>query len=529
MSIDPQLIRSESHREIGSLIQRDAGVLIERWRQRALAEEPNARRVYQPALLDHLPTFLWTLGRTLSESGPLETGQHCLVAAVHGDQRWDSGWSLPEVVRDYQILRLVILEYLEEALDRPLSGREAMAVGLALDEAITASVGMYVKNREEYLLQVEQARAVEQEKAHQELRRWEEIFQSASWGVAVLAVDNTLQAVNQAFARMHGHTEEEKLHGKPLVELVAPGCRDEWAGHVRTADGDGQQVYEILHLRKDGTSLPVLVNLTTCKDQDGAVLYRAASFQDITDRKRLEEALRDQAEALQASDRRKDEFLATLAHELRNPLAPILNSVQLLHLLGPVTPTLQQVRDILERQTKQMARLVDDLLDLSRVARGLLQLRRERLDLAAVVKQAVQTSEPSIQSREQQLTVTLPEGPLPLEADQARLVQVLVNLLNNAAKYTDPGGRIDLRVERAGNEAVVRLTDTGVGIPPEMLPRVFELFTQVEESRERSQGGLGIGLALVRRLVELHGGTVMATSAGLGHGSEFVVRLPLAP
>jgi PAS domain S-box-containing protein len=527
MSIDPQLIRSESHQEIGTLIQRDAAVLIERWRQRALAEEPNARRVYQSALLDHLPTFLWTLGRSLSESGPLETGQHCLLAAAHGEQRWDNGWSLPEVVRDYQILRLVLLEHLEEALERSLSAREAMAVGLALDEAITASIGMYVKNREEYVQKVEQARLAEERKAQEELRRWEEIFQSAGWGVAVLAPDNTLQAVNRAFARMHGHGADE-LRGKPLAELIAPAARDEWAVHVRAAEDDGQQVYEIPHLRKDGTAFPVLVNLTSFRDQGGAVRYRAASFQDITDRKRLEEALRQKAEALLATDRRKDEFLATLAHELRNPLAPILNSVQLLQLLGPVTPTLQQVREILERQTRHMARLVDDLLDLSRVARGLVQLRRERLDLAVVVRQAVQTSTPQVEARQHRLTVRLPEEPLPLEADQARLVQVLVNLLNNSAKYTDPGGTIDLLVEREGNEAVVRVRDTGVGIPPDMLPRVFDLFTQVEESRDRSQGGLGIGLALVKRLVELHGGTVAAHSAGLGRGSEFVLRLPLA-
>jgi PAS domain S-box-containing protein len=528
MSIDPQLIRSESHRQIGMLLQRDAGVLIERWRQRAVEEEPNARRVYQAALLDHLPTFLWTLGRSLSESSPLQTGQHCLVAAVHGEQRWGEGWSLPEVVRDYQILRLVILEYLEEALERPLTAREAMAVGLALDEAITASIGMYVKSREEYVLRIEQARAAEEKKSREHLQRWEHIFHSAGWGVAVLAVDATLQAVNRAFTRMHGYAEEE-LRGKPAADLVVPADREEWAAHLAAADSNGQQVYEILHRRKDGGTFPVLVNLTSYKDQAGAVLYRAASFQDITERKRLEEALREQAEALQNQDRRKDEFLATLAHELRNPLAPILNSVQLLHLIGPATPSLQQVREILERQTRQMARLVDDLLDLSRVARGQLHLRRERLDLAAVIRQAAQTSAPLIENRQHQLTVSLPDRPLALEGDQARLVQVLVNLLNNAAKYTDPGGRIEVRAAAEGNEAVVRVRDTGVGIPKEMLPRIFDLFTQVEGSRERSLGGLGIGLALVRRLVELHGGTVTAHSDGPGQGSEFVVRLPLAP
>jgi PAS domain S-box-containing protein len=528
MSIDPQLIRSEEHREIGQLIQRDAGVLIERWRQRAVAEEPAARRAYQAALLDHLPTFLWTLGRSLAESQPIQTGHHCLLAASHGEQRWESGWSLPEVVRDYQILRLVILEYLEEALDRPLSAREAMAVGLALDEAITASVGTYVKNREEYVLQVEQARAAQERMTRADLQKWEHIFQSAGWGVAILDTDGTLQAVNRAFSRMHGQAEAD-LHGRPLAELVDPEARPAWADHLRTADNDGQQVYETLHVRKDGNRFPVLVNLTAFRDDAGHVLYRAASFQDISERKQLEEALREQAAALQMSDRRKDEFLATLAHELRNPLAPILNSVELLHLLPSEDPTLRQVRDILDRQTRQMARLVDDLLDLSRIARGQVPLRRERLDLAGVVRLAVQTSEPLIQGRNHRLTVNLPDRPLALEGDQARLVQALTNLLNNAAKYTDPGGRIDLSAGREGDEAVVRVRDTGVGIPRDMLPRIFDLFMQVEGSRDRSQGGLGIGLALVRRLVELHGGTVSAHSAGPGRGSEFVVRLPLAP
>jgi PAS domain S-box-containing protein len=529
MSIDPQTIRSEEHHEVGELIRRDAGLLIERWSRRAVAEEPTAPRVHHAALLDHLPRFLDALGRNLAESDPEENGEHAAVAADHGEQRWESGWSLPEVVRDYQILRLVILEYLEENLERPLSSREAMAVGLALDEAITASVGMYVKNREHYIRQVEEERAQEERRAREELRRWEQVFQSAGCGVAVVAPeDNALKAFNHAFARMHGYPVEE-LRDVTLDALVAPTARAELAEHLRRADGDGHQVYELTHLRKDGSEFPVLTDVTAFRDQEGRVLYRAANFQDISERKALEEALRQRAESLMASDRRKDEFLAQLAHELRNPLAPILNSVQVLSLLRSADPTLIQVREILERQTRQMAHLVDDLLDLSRIARGQVQLRREPLDLAAAVRQAVQTSQPLLQSRRHRLTVELPPVPVRLEADEARLVQVLTNLLNNAAKYTDPGGHIELRAEREGDQAVLRVRDNGVGIPPEMLPRVFDLFTQVEQSRARSDGGLGIGLALVQRLVELHGGTVTAFSAGLGRGSEFIVRLPALP
>jgi CheY-like chemotaxis protein len=185
------------------------------------------------------------------------------------------------------------------------------------------------------------------------------------------------------------------------------------------------------------------------------------------------------------------------------------------------------VKEILERQTRQMARLVDDLLDLSRIARGQLQLHRERVDLAAAVRQAAQTSAPLIEARRHYLSVTVTDQPLWLEADPSRLVQVLVNLLNNAAKYTDSGGRIELTAGQENGEAMVRVRDTGIGITAEMLPRVFDQFVQVEQARHRSEGGLGIGLALVRRLVELQGGTVAAHSDGPGRGSEFVVRLPL--
>jgi signal transduction histidine kinase/CheY-like chemotaxis protein len=400
MSIDPQVIRSEQHGEIGSLIQRDVGILIDRWCRRAIQEQPRAARVHHAALLDHLPTFLWALGRSLAESDHADTTGHTALAADHGGQRWEAGWSLTEVIRDYQILRLVLVDYLEEVLDRPPSSREVMAVGLALDEAIAASVRMYAANREEHV------RRAEEEKA---------------------------------------------------------------------------------------------------------------------------DALRQQAEALELMDRRKDEFLAVLAHELRNPLAPILNSVQLLQMAAPSDPTVVQVRDILDRQTRQLARLVDDLSDLSRVARGRLPLHTDRLDLAAVVHLAVQTCEPLVRSRRHVLSVTLPPAPLWLVADKDRLVQVLVNLLNNAAKYTDPGGHVLVAAAREGDEAVVRVADNGVGITPDKLPRVFELFVQEERSLDRAQGGLGIGLALVKRLVELHGGRVEAHSAGQGQGSEFVVRLPALP
>ncbi len=232
--------------------------------------------------------------------------------------------------------------------------------------------------------------------------------------------------------------------------------------------------------------------------------------------------------SLREADRRKDEFLAMLAHELRNPLAPMRNSLHLLRLAGNSDSTLSSVREMMERQINHMVRLVDELLEVSRITRGKIELRKELVAMSAVVGSAVETSKPLIEGAGHQLTVELPSEPLIFDADPVRLTQVFANLLNNATKYTPPGGKISLTVERDGGEAVVAVRDTGIGIPAEMLPRVFEIFTQVDPTHRGMQAGLGIGLTLVRSLVQMHGGTVTASSQGLDQGSEFVVRLPLA-
>jgi PAS domain S-box-containing protein len=242
------------------------------------------------------------------------------------------------------------------------------------------------------------------------------------------------------------------------------------------------------------------------------------AHEDVTQRKLAEGALKD-------ADRRKDEFLATLAHELRNPLAPIRNGLQILRLANGGRAA-EQARAMMERQLAQMVHLVDDLLDLSRISRGKIELRKERVELAKVVQQAVETSRPQIEANGHDLAIILPPGPVYVDADVTRLAQVFSNLLNNAAKYTERGGRVELAVRRQGGEVVVSVKDNGVGIPAPMLPRVFEMFTQVDRHLERSQGGLGIGLSIVKKLVEMHGGSVGVASDGPGTGSEFTVRLP---
>ena len=237
------------------------------------------------------------------------------------------------------------------------------------------------------------------------------------------------------------------------------------------------------------------------------------------ERQRAEEALRE-------ADRRKDEFLAMLAHELRNPLAPIRNALEILKLADVSPEVLRQTREMMERQVQVMARLVDDLLDVSRITRGKIELRKAPVELRTVVARAVETARPLIEARDHALTVEQAPQPLLVEGDVVRLAQVVANLLNNAAKYMQPGGRVTLTTAREGGEVVVRVRDAGIGIAPDLLPHVFDLFTQSHEAAALSQGGLGIGLTLVWRLVAMHGGKVEAHSAGLGLGSEFVVRLP---
>ena len=259
----------------------------------------------------------------------------------------------------------------------------------------------------------------------------------------------------------------------------------------------------------------------------GAVCH----FYDLSERQRYDALLSEQqqaqlqqvtADAAEAG-RRKDEFLATLAHELRNPLAPIRIGLQLMKRAGDH----QQTRDMMERQLNQMVRLVDDLMDASRISRGRIELRKERVYLSTAVHHAVETSSPLITDLGHQLSVVMPQQPILVHADLARLAQVLTNLLNNAAKYSDRGGHIRLNVELQGGEVVVRVKDTGIGIAADALPRIFEMFTQIDGSSEKSVGGLGIGLTLVKSLVEMHDGTVEAQSDGPGKGSEFIVRLPV--
>lgn len=327
---------------------------------------------------------------------------------------------------------------------------------------------------------------------------------------------------NDDAIRAFGVTREE-LYGRTDAEIFPPETVAAFRAHDRQAleTGAGIRVIETLE-HPDGTIHHSIVSKFPIPGADVESVLVGGMAIDITERLEMEAALKE-------ADRRKDEFLATLAHELRNPLAPLRNGLQVMKLARADDNVVEESRAMMERQLEQMVRLIDDLLDVSRISRGKITLQRQRVELAAVVRQAVETSRPLIDASRHDLTITGPPEPIYVDADVTRLAQVFANLLNNAAKYTEPGGHIAVRIERHGGEAVVAVRDSGVGIPAYMLPELFEMFTQVDRSLERSQGGLGIGLSLVKRLVEMHGGSVAARSDGHGMGSEFIVRLPVVP
>ncbi|HYC43846.1 MAG TPA: ATP-binding protein [Burkholderiales bacterium] len=276
---------------------------------------------------------------------------------------------------------------------------------------------------------------------------------------------------------------------------------------------------EIMIERPDGRRITALAHANPIRDELGRLCGAVNVLVDISDRKAAEETLR-------TTSRYKDEFLATLAHELRNPLAPLRNAVQILNLRVPRSSETTCALEVIERQLRQMTRLIDDLMDVSRITRNRLELQRRAVKLADVVHAALETSQPLIESGGHRFTLQMPGEQITIEADATRLSQAISNLLNNGAKFTPRGGHITLRVERDGDDAILRVRDTGIGIAPEALPRIFEMFAQADQSLERTRSGLGVGLTLVRRLVEMHGGSVQAHSEGRDRGAEFVIRLP---
>ena len=393
--------------------------------------------------------------------------------------------------------------------------------------AFPAPEGMSVYFRdvtEQKLMQADRERLMAESETQR--RIYETALNSTPDFVYVFGLDHRALYANEALLKVWG---VDDVRGKKWMDLGY----EQWHADLHDAEIDrvirtrapirgeipftgtnGTRVYDYIFA-------PVL-------GPGGDVVAIAGTTRDVTERQAAEQAVRQQAATLAEADRVKDEFLATLSHELRNPLAPLRNALAAWQRLDPGNPKTEPLRAIMERQVNHLVRLVDDLLEVSRISRGTLSLRKERVQVATVVQAALETSEPLMADARHVLDVQLPPEPLWVEGDPVRLAQVLANLLNNAARYSDDGGRITLRVGSHAGQAVISVRDTGIGIEPEMLPRMFEMFSRGHRDSGRAQGGLGIGLALSRRLAEMHGGALEGFSEGAGKGSEFVVRLPLA-
>jgi PAS domain S-box-containing protein len=377
--------------------------------------------------------------------------------------------------------------------------------------------------------------------AHEPSRQDEALFDDAPCGLLLTHRDGLIQRANRTFCRWLGVEADQLVGRRRFQDLLTVGGRIFHQTHLSPLLQMQGSVSEVkLDLQvADGTSIPVMVNVAH-RTHDGEIFHAIAVFvakerhayeRELMQSRRHAEALaerqREIQEELRETDRRKDEFLAMLAHELRNPLAPIATSAQLLNLVADDATRVQQVGEVIGRQIKHLTNLVDDLLDVSRVTRGLIQLDIEPVELDGIVSAAIEQARPHMDARGHALTVQAAPGYV-VQGDRTRLVQIVVNLLNNAAKYTPQGGCVQIVLAAEDGHARLDVIDSGIGIEPDLLPHVFDLFSQAERTPDRSQGGLGIGLALVRSLVALHGGSVEAHSDGAHRGCRFTLRFPLA-
>ncbi len=338
---------------------------------------------------------------------------------------------------------------------------------------------------------------------------------------AIVSVDlaGRINAWNRGAEGLFGYSREE-IVGRPIFTIVPPQLHDEERGiFAKVLAGERVEHYETLRIRKDGQQRHISLTVSPIRDASGAFIGISKVGRDITERKEAQRELADAA-------RRKDEFLAILAHELRNPLAPIRYALTITKQPKTTGAQRQRADEVIERQVEHMSQLLDDLLDVSRIARGHVELKKKWIDLTSVIGGAIDAARPLLDRKGHALALDLPRETLRLEADPVRLTQILSNLLTNAAKYTDPGGQIQLRALQDGERVVLSVRDNGIGISADMKTRLFDLFSQATPALNRSEGGLGIGLALVKAFVEKHGGTVDAKSQGIGHGSEFTVILP---
>jgi PAS domain S-box-containing protein len=459
-----------------------------------------------------------------------------------------TGWSHKDALgqpleRVFHIVNEVTREPVHNPATRAL--REGVVVGLANHTLLIKKDGKecpiddsaapirnelgYVSGCVLIFRDVTAQRMIEREKAEQlhTARLLASIVESSNDAIISKSLEGIIQSWNAAAERLFGYSAEQAI-GRH-ISLVIPAERIAEEEQIIASLRAGERIehFETERQRSDGQRITVSLTISPIKDASGNVVGASKIVRDITEQKTLADDLQRLAANLSDADRRKNEFLATLAHELRNPLAPMSNMLEVAKRAGSDREILQRAHDTIERQLAQMVRLVDDLLDLNRITHDRLELRRSEVELSSVIQQAVEVARPLVDAAGHVLTIDLPPEPIYLNADRARLAQVFGNLLNNSAKYTRSNGAIALTAKQVDDEVFVTVKDNGAGIPHDKLDSIFDMFMQVDRTSDRAQGGLGIGLTLVKRLAEMHGGSIEAKSAGEGQGSEFVVRLPI--
>jgi PAS domain S-box-containing protein len=360
-----------------------------------------------------------------------------------------------------------------------------------------------------------------------QLARLAAIVESSDDAIVSKTLDGVIQSWNRGAARIFGYTAEEAI-GRSITLIIPPELQAEERQILeKIRSGERVDHFDTTRVTKDGRRIPISLTVSPVRDSRGVIIGASKVARDISERVRADEALRRSEEALREADRRKDEFMALLAHELRNPLAPIRYALATAKKSNRTPGQQKRAEEIIERQVAHMSRLLDDLLDISRITHGTLELKTGITELTFVLGTAIEAARPLLDAKRHTLSVSMPEQPVRLVGDAVRLAQVFSNLLINAAKYTDVAGQIELRAHQVQNEVVVSVRDNGMGISSDMMRRLFTMFAQDRTAAERSEGGLGIGLALVRGIVALHGGSIEARSDGRDQGSEFVVRIPI--
>ena len=505
-----------------------------------------ATRLAQTRVHQRQEVFRVTL-RSIGDA-VITTDTEAHITYINGVGESLTGWSHEDALgqpldRVFHIVNEVTRKPVENPATRAL--REGVVVGLANHTILIKKDGTEcpiddsaapIRNEEGHVSgcvlifrDVTAQRLGERDRASQlhTARLLAAIVESSNDAIIGKSLDGIIQSWNAAAEQLFGYTAEEAIGQH--ISLVIPPERLSEEDQIITKLKMGTRIehFETERLRRDGQHIVVSLTISPIKDDSGNVIGASKIVRDVTQQKQLADNLRRLAADLSDADRRKNEFLATLAHELRNPLAPMSNMLEVLKRSDADDEVIKRAHETIERQLGQMVRLVDDLLDLNRITHDRLELRRNEVELSSVIQQAVEVARPLIDSAGHHLTVDLPDEPVYLYADRARLAQLFGNLLNNSCKYTRPLGKLSLSAKRVGDEIVVAVKDNGAGIPPDKLESIFDMFMQVDRTSDRSQGGLGIGLTLVKRLTQMHGGSIEARSDGEGKGSEFIVRLPV--